>query len=80
MTKRNLPRTPAPGDETRRLIRDLENSVSAIAWGCDALVHTLHDGQADRVDGAVWVAEKIREEATALLSHYKGLFRAIHKA
>jgi hypothetical protein len=57
------------------LVFEMENSINAIAWGCDALVHTLHDSEANQIDGAVWVAKKIKEEALSLQEQYKILFQ-----
>lgn len=60
------------------LMDQLEHSINAIAWGCDALVHTLYDGEPSRIDGAVWVADKIREEAFSLQDTYKQFIQQSH--
>lgn len=77
-TSSKLVKTRTSKTSPSDLMDQLEHSINAIAWGCDALVHTLYDGDPSRIDGAVWVADKIREEAFSLQDTYKQFIQQSH--
>lgn len=44
---------------------DLEEPISRVVWGCDALAFLLSNGIAQDSDMAIWALDKLREDAKA---------------